>query len=187
VEPGGQDGLILSFGDLAPHHLEVQLRHPQGQGVAPPFEGFADTDDMAQELAFLPEVSPQDPIGQAAEQGDQAALGATTGVLGRERIGEGPVLVEVVERSAAPGLLAARGGSQLIRRQRLPPEYLVFFLQTLEKLFRVEPRFSHDAILLSLPARVVFTGRSGIVAVRRRWTRVTTCALATRSTCGLYP
>jgi hypothetical protein len=124
---------------------------------------------MAEELSFLPEVPTKDPVGQPPEQRHQAAFGPAAGILGLEGIREGPVLVEVVEGAPAAGLLTPRGRVGLGRRERLPVEHLVLFLETLEKLFRVEPRFSHDVTLLSLPARVAFTGRSGFVAVCRRW------------------
>jgi hypothetical protein len=169
VEPGGQEGLILGLGDLAPHHLQVHLLDPQGESIAAAFEGFTDADDVAEELPLFTEVPAEYPVGQAAEQCDQATSGPTAGILGMEGIREGPVLVEVVEGAPAPGLLASRGGVRLAGGQRLPSEDLVFFLETLEKLFRVEPRFSHDVALLSLLVRVAFTGRSDIVAVCRRW------------------
>jgi hypothetical protein len=70
------------------------------------------------------------------------------------------VLMEVVERAPAAGLLTPRGGVELIRRQRLPPEHLVLFFQVLEKLFWVKPRLSHVVILPSWLSRVALTGWS---------------------------
>src|ERR1035437_74598 len=68
--------------------------------------------------------------------------------------------MEVVESTPAVGLLTPRGGVELIRRQRLPPEHLVLCFQVLEKLFWVKPRLSHVVILPSLLSRVVLTGWS---------------------------
>ena len=70
------------------------------------------------------------------------------------------MLMEVVERAPAAGLLTPRGGVELIRRQRLPPEHLVLFFQVLEKRFWVKPRLSHVVILPSLLSRVALTGWS---------------------------
>jgi len=160
VEPRGQECLVLGFGDLTPHDIQIHFLDPQCQSITPTFEGLADADDMAQEISLFMEVTPENPIGQTSEQPDQPTLRTAPGILGIERVGECPVLVEVVERASAAGLLTPRGGVELIWRQRLPPEHLMLLFQALEKLFWVKPRLSHVVILPSLLSRVAFTGWS---------------------------
>jgi hypothetical protein len=67
VEPRGQECLVLGFGDLTPHDIQIHFLDPQCQSITPTFEGLADADDMAQEISLFMEVTPKNPIGQTPE------------------------------------------------------------------------------------------------------------------------
>ncbi len=99
MEPEGQLRLVARFGRLPEEHVVTELSAAKGQFVAPLLQCLVDSYEMSQEVTLLTEVPAEYTIGQAPEQAYEPASHAMPCIFGAEGVGQGPVMVEILQRA----------------------------------------------------------------------------------------
>jgi hypothetical protein len=129
VEPGRQFCLVGRLRHLSANHVLVELFAAKGQLVASLLESVVDPHQVTEQLAFLVQVTAEDTEHHAAENGQDLGPRSTPGIGRVERLGQDPVMIQVLEVLTAADLLSPCVPTSLVRWHWLPTEHMVLGLE----------------------------------------------------------